>query len=456
MLTRFLNARLDAQKTEVARALLWLGLRPWHVTAAPPTVAWLVIAPALVLGSVPIAVFATALVFPLDAVDGAMARLAGTPSVSGRVWDVMADRISDSGLLCGVILYSAHRGATPTLGLCVVAAAVWNLQSQATIAVQTVAARMSLGSVQRTERLVVLVTGLVLTGAHVAGALALSAGAIILGGVATLFHRLRNVRILERMETGASCPGDRDAQRAEEPTRVSTIDNNAPTFRPTPDATSAEVTKWLVEECRDTGNRVKDLLLSDEKLLATGFTLLSAASSVAIASGKAQLLMALPFALSVLFCCVEYQHCHVMALGGYKAILEEAIKTRIGVPVIAWETIIAPTQHRGRAVMAVRTLVVAFYLGSIYAAGYQAVSTATPRHWGHNHSTLYIVLTASSIVLGAVASLIALRAARHEFSRVAAVARAELLGPWVGEPGLHAGETVDGPLRRSDAGASLG
>lgn len=191
-----------------------------------------------------------------------------------------------------------------------------------------------------------------------------------------------------------------------------------------------QVDAWLVEEARDAGRRIHELLLADERMLATGFTLLGAAASVAVANDKTHFLMALPFALSVLFCFVEYQHSHVMSLGGYKAVLEEAIDTRVGVPITAWEMTIAPTLHRARGVRMVLTLVVTFYLASVGIALQQAFATSEPSHWGHEHSSTYIVLTILSILFGGIASVIARRAAAAQFVRVRNTTRAELLHRW--------------------------
>ena len=191
------------------------------------------------------------------------------------------------------------------------------------------------------------------------------------------------------------------------------------------------VTDRLFDEARAIGEQIHTLMLADERLMAIGLTLLASLASIAIAQEKPYLLMALPFALAVLLCFIAQQHGRILGLGGYKSILEEAIHRRSGVPVPGWELAIAQRLHRERAVISLRALVVAFYLASIYVAMNQAALTASPGHWGHRRSTVYIAVSAASVVVATAASLVAARAARHQFETVAGIARRELLDAWV-------------------------
>jgi hypothetical protein len=191
------------------------------------------------------------------------------------------------------------------------------------------------------------------------------------------------------------------------------------------------VTSRLFAEATTIGEQVHSLMLADERLMAVGLTLLASLASIAVAQHKPYLLMALPFALGVLFCFIEQQHGRILGLGGYKSVLEAAIARRTGVPVPAWETAIAPRLHRERAVMSLRALVVAFFIASAYAAQRQAVLTTHAKSWGHEQSTVYIILTAASIVVAGVASVASAKAARGQFETVAGIARASLLDRWV-------------------------
>jgi len=191
-----------------------------------------------------------------------------------------------------------------------------------------------------------------------------------------------------------------------------------------------DVTKWLIEESRELGKQIDAGLAADERLLVLGTTLLSVCATVAVVNHRAYVLMALPFALSFLTAFVEYQHAKVLGLGGYKAVLEEAIAVRAGVPVVAWEHVVAPTLHAGRAVLSVRGMSVAFYLVAVFAAEVQAFATLIPGRYGHDHATSFIIATNVSILVGAGATLVALRDATTQYDAVASIARAELFDRW--------------------------
>jgi hypothetical protein len=190
------------------------------------------------------------------------------------------------------------------------------------------------------------------------------------------------------------------------------------------------VTDLLVQEARDAADRIHTLMLADERLMATGITLLSLAASVAIAKGKAYLLVGLPYAMATLFCFVEYMHLGAIALGGYKATLEEAIALRVGTPVIAWESHVAKQIHRAKTGWATRILIGVAYVASISIALIEALQTRTPGRWGSEHSRLVITLTSLSIALGTIAIGIVLWGVSREFDRVRARTRNELLPDW--------------------------
>lgn len=190
------------------------------------------------------------------------------------------------------------------------------------------------------------------------------------------------------------------------------------------------ITAWLIDEADRVGDRIADLLKADERFLSIGFTLIATAASVAVANEKAYFLMAVPFAFSLLFCFIGYQHHHLMGLGGYKSVIEQAIYLRTGVPVLAWELAIAPTLHRSPAVLAVRMLAVTFWIASIIGAVLQALATRDAGSWGHAHSTLYVGLTIASIVVGAVGAFVGEYTAKLEVSRVRKLAQETLLRAW--------------------------
>src|SRR5207248_16874 len=106
-------------------------------------------------------------------------------------------------------------------------------------------------------------------------------------------------------------------------------------------ADNDRVTEWLIDEAREAGQRISAVFAIDERVLATGLTVIGLAGTVAVAQGKPYFLMVLPGALAALFCFLSYRYAELFAIAGYKHVLEIAIKERLGVPVIAWESEIA-------------------------------------------------------------------------------------------------------------------
>src|ERR1039457_5551402 len=97
-----------------------------------------------------------------------------------------------------------------------------------------------------------------------------------------------------------------------------------------------EITKLLVEEYQETRKRITEFMVVDERLLATGVSVLATAASVAIGTGRTYFLLAVPLAFAAVLCFADFSHSEVLALGGYNAALEEAIEVRTGVPVSGW------------------------------------------------------------------------------------------------------------------------
>jgi CDP-diacylglycerol--glycerol-3-phosphate 3-phosphatidyltransferase len=194
MLTEALRKRLQGLKKCVAGRLVRNGVDIRIVSAIPPFVAWIFVFPLLATGHIDLGLLLVVLSFPLDAVDGMMAAELATPKPLGRFIDVMADRIADCGLWAGIILLAANQFQGPTLPLCVIAAAAWHLQSQTTIAGEAAGAQVALGPIQRTERLLVISVGLLLSSVGLRLGLSLGAGTIIVAGIPTIIHRILSIR----------------------------------------------------------------------------------------------------------------------------------------------------------------------------------------------------------------------------------------------------------------------
>jgi hypothetical protein len=163
----------------------------------------------------------------------------------------------------------------------------------------------------------------------------------------------------------------------------------------------------LIAECRDTGERIVELLTSLERILATGAAVLAIIGSVVVASDRAYFLMLLPAALSVVLVYAEFVNNDIKTMGAYKAALEEEIESRLGFPVISWESTVARLSQFNRLYQyALGTIFLLALGGSIWVALVQAFATGNPDHWGHKHSIWYILGTILSIGVG-VAAVIA-------------------------------------------------
>lgn len=188
MLTTVLRQRSRRAVEAVAGCFLYVGVGPTHLTLLIPVVAWTAVTPLIALDRPIAAATLVALVFPLDAVDGAMARKRSTDSQWGRFIDVISDRLSDSALWAGIIVYSASRDPQ-TFILCVLAASSWHVVSQTTVAAQSIGAQISLGPFQRTERVTVVVVALLLLGFGFPAALPSMAAFLIAANAGTVVVR---------------------------------------------------------------------------------------------------------------------------------------------------------------------------------------------------------------------------------------------------------------------------
>ena len=148
-------------------------------------------------------------------------------------------------------------------------------------------------------------------------------------------------------------------------------------------------------------------------ILGPTTALLALAASVAISGGRAYLLMALPFVLSVIITYLQYLYSDLMAMGGYKRALEEEIERRTGFPIIQWESRVVPSRFSRAQVFGTNLMIGLALAGSAVVALNEALATTQPGHWGNNHAVWYIFLTAASIVVGFGTILICSRAARR-------------------------------------------
>jgi len=102
----------------------------------------------------------------------------------------------------------------------------------------------------------------------------------------------------------------------------------------------------LIKECESTGQAIRTMLLTNEKVMALGFTIISTGLVYGIKEKVSEILLFLPLAVfAVLFYGIRIT-AEIMSLGGYKRYLEENINSILRENVLLWESFIAPKMHR--------------------------------------------------------------------------------------------------------------
>jgi len=164
MLNRFARAFVNKLFTPLARLFLKLGISPDVVTIVGTVGVCL---GALVLyprhqffwGSFVIAVFALS-----DTLDGTMARLSGRSTKWGAYLDSTLDRVADSAIFGGLVLWYSGDGNTPYLAALALACLILgSVVSYAKARAEGLGMTANVGIAERAERVIVvlLATGLV-------------------------------------------------------------------------------------------------------------------------------------------------------------------------------------------------------------------------------------------------------------------------------------------------------
>jgi CDP-diacylglycerol--glycerol-3-phosphate 3-phosphatidyltransferase len=164
MLNRFARAFATWLLTPLARLFLRLGISPDIVTIGGTIGVCL---SALILyplhqffwGSVIIAVFALS-----DSLDGVMARLSGRSTKWGAYLDSTLDRVADSAIFGGLVLWYSGGGSTPYLAALALACLILgSVVSYAKARAEGLGMTANVGIAERAERVIVvlLATGLV-------------------------------------------------------------------------------------------------------------------------------------------------------------------------------------------------------------------------------------------------------------------------------------------------------
>ena len=164
MLNRFARAFVTKLLTPLARLFLRLGIRPDVVTMVGTLgvcVGALGFYPRgeFFLGTMIISVFALS-----DTLDGIMARLSGRPSKWGAYLDSTLDRVADSAIFGGLVLWYAGDGDTPYLAALALGCLILgSVVSYAKARAEGLGMTADVGIAERAERVVtvLIATGLV-------------------------------------------------------------------------------------------------------------------------------------------------------------------------------------------------------------------------------------------------------------------------------------------------------
>jgi CDP-diacylglycerol--glycerol-3-phosphate 3-phosphatidyltransferase len=196
MLNRFARALFTRIFTPVARMFLALGISPDVVTIVGTLgvcVGALAFYPRgeFFWGTVVVAVF----VFS-DTVDGVMARLSGRSTKWGAYLDSTLDRVGDSAIFGGLVLYFASAGRSATMaGLALACLILGSVVSYAKARAEGLGMTANVGIAERADRLVAVLvtTGLVGLGLPLV-VLAVVLALLAVASLVTVVQRMLEVR----------------------------------------------------------------------------------------------------------------------------------------------------------------------------------------------------------------------------------------------------------------------
>jgi len=196
MLNRFARAFVNKLFTPLARLFVHLGISPDVVTIVGTVgvcVGALVLYPRheFFWGSLVIAVFALS-----DTLDGTMARLSGRSTRWGAYLDSTMDRVADSAIFGGLVLWYSGDGNTPYLAALALACLILgSVVSYAKARAEGLGMTANVGIAERAERVVVVLTATGLVGLGVPEVLLTVVLALLaLASLITVIQRMLEVR----------------------------------------------------------------------------------------------------------------------------------------------------------------------------------------------------------------------------------------------------------------------
>jgi len=139
---------------------------------------------------------------PIDALDGAMARLRGESSDFGAFVDSVTDRYSELFIYAGLITFTLYAGQPVMVVLSFLAAAGSVLVSYAKARAESLGFEARGGMLTRLERYLILAPALVLTGIGLSQAVLVGVGLIAVLANITALQRIHAVRQQARARAG--------------------------------------------------------------------------------------------------------------------------------------------------------------------------------------------------------------------------------------------------------------
>ena len=188
----------------VARALVRAGITPNAVTVLG-TIGVLVGAIGFgARGHLIVGVIVVTLSCFTDMIDGAMARIKGVTNKFGALLDSSMDRVADAAIF-GVVAYLyAVREQPRVVAAAVLALALGQVVSYVKARAEGLGATCNVGLVERTERLIIVGVGGLLTGLGVEPALEIALWVLVALSLVTVWQRMRHVYL--QMEQRAHEP----------------------------------------------------------------------------------------------------------------------------------------------------------------------------------------------------------------------------------------------------------